>query len=93
MYGVRDQEHTCVNYLWYCSHLPQVAVTARDDVPFFGPSLPHPAVFMKGPDLRDFILTKLINAEHACYRAKRFAKLEVSHQEPDRRQNVMVCHL
>ena len=53
-------------------------MAARDDVPFFGPSLPTPAVFKKGPEFRQFILTKLINAEHACYRAQRFAKLEVS---------------
>ncbi|ELT98489.1 hypothetical protein CAPTEDRAFT_177664 [Capitella teleta] len=52
----------------------RVAVTARDDVPFFGPSLP--SFCLKGSELREFILTKLINAEHACYKAKRFAKLE-----------------
>lgn len=28
-------------------HTPQVSVTARDDVPFFGPPLPDPAVFRK----------------------------------------------
>ena len=55
----------------------QVSVTARDDVPFFGPTLPNPAILKKGPELRDFLLTKLINAEHACYKATRFAKLEV----------------
>merc|ERR550532_6735 len=54
----------------------KVSVTSRDDVPFFGPSLPNPAVFKKGPELRDFLLTKLINAEQACYKAQRFAKLE-----------------
>uniref|UniRef100_UPI00358DF4FD rap1 GTPase-activating protein 1 isoform X3 n=1 Tax=Myxine glutinosa TaxID=7769 RepID=UPI00358DF4FD len=54
----------------------KVAVTARYDVPEFGPALPRPAVFKKGPELREFLLTKLINAEHACYKAEKFAKLE-----------------
>lgn len=89
-------------------HPPQVSVTARDDVPFFGPPLPDPAVFRKvsacgcrwgvpgdthppthpsraaptpqGPEFQEFLLTKLINAEYACYRAEKFAKLEVRAQ-------------
>ncbi|NWR38606.1 RPGP1 protein, partial [Tachuris rubrigastra] len=48
--------------------LYKVSVTARDDVPFFGPPLPDPAVFRKGPEFQEFLLTKLINAEYACYR-------------------------
>lgn len=55
----------------------KVSVTARDDVPFFGPPLPNPAVFRKGPEFREFLLTKLINAENACYKAEKFAKLEL----------------
>lgn len=55
----------------------KVSVTARDDVPFFGPTLPNPAVFRKGPELKEFLLTKLINAENACYKAEKFAKLEL----------------
>lgn len=55
----------------------QVAVTAREDVPFFGPTLPSPPIFDKGPEFRDWLMTKLINAENACYKAERFAKLEV----------------
>ena len=54
-----------------------MSVAARNDVPFFGPTLPSPAVFKKGPELREFLLTKLINAENACYKAEKFAKLEV----------------
>ncbi|XP_013375059.1 PREDICTED: rap1 GTPase-activating protein 1 isoform X1 [Chinchilla lanigera] len=54
----------------------KVSVTARDDVPFFGPPLPDPAVFRKGPEFQEFLLTKLINAEYACYKAEKFAKLE-----------------
>lgn len=53
-------------------------MTARDDVPFFGPTLPNPAVFRHGPDFKQFLLTKLVNAENACYKAHKFAKLEVS---------------
>ncbi|XP_061530701.1 rap1 GTPase-activating protein 1 isoform X10 [Phycodurus eques] len=56
--------------------LYKVSVTARDDVPFFGPALPNPAVFKKGLDFHEFLFTKLINAEYACYKAEKFAKLE-----------------
>uniref|UniRef100_A0A665VK51 RAP1 GTPase activating protein n=1 Tax=Echeneis naucrates TaxID=173247 RepID=A0A665VK51_ECHNA len=56
--------------------LYKVSVTARDDVPFFGPALPNPAVFKKGPEFHDFLFMKLINAEYACYKAEKFAKLE-----------------
>lgn len=51
-------------------------MAARDDVPFFGPTLPSPAVFAKGPEFKEFLLTKLINAENACYKAEKFATLE-----------------
>ncbi|XP_053156399.1 rap1 GTPase-activating protein 1-like isoform X11 [Hemicordylus capensis] len=56
--------------------LYKVSVTARDDVPFFGPPLPNPAVFKKGAEFREFLLAKLINAEYSCYHAEKFAKLE-----------------
>ncbi|XP_056445096.1 rap1 GTPase-activating protein 1-like isoform X5 [Gadus chalcogrammus] len=56
--------------------LYKVSVTARDDVPFFGPALPEPAVFRKGPEFHEFLFTKLINAEYACCKAEKFAKLE-----------------
>ncbi|XP_076472711.1 uncharacterized protein LOC143302082 [Babylonia areolata] len=52
----------------------RVCVAARQDVPQFGPSLDI-SVFNKGPEFRDFVLTKLINAELACYKANQFAKL------------------
>ncbi|XP_058826301.1 rap1 GTPase-activating protein 1 isoform X2 [Topomyia yanbarensis] len=55
----------------------KISVTARDDVPFFGPTLPQPSVFKKGPELKEFLLTKLINAENACYKADKFAQLEL----------------
>ncbi|XP_075980733.1 rap GTPase activating protein 1 isoform X3 [Anticarsia gemmatalis] len=55
----------------------KVAVTARDDVPFFGPTLPQPSIFRKGREFKEFLLTKLINAENACYKAEKFAQLEL----------------
>ncbi|RXG73328.1 Rap1 GTPase-activating protein 1 [Armadillidium vulgare] len=39
----------------------RVSITARKDVPFFGPTLPLPSIFEKGEDFREFLLTKLIN--------------------------------
>ncbi|XP_065141953.1 rap1 GTPase-activating protein 1 isoform X11 [Paramisgurnus dabryanus] len=70
-YIVVQVENACSDNVLY-----KVSVTARDDVPFFGPSLPNPAIFKKGPELHEFLLTKLINAEYACYKAEKFAKLE-----------------
>ena len=54
-----------------------VSVTARGDVPYFGPSIPSPAVFVGGARLKEFILTKLINAQMACLKAEEFSKLEL----------------
>ncbi|XP_027964903.1 rap1 GTPase-activating protein 2 isoform X5 [Eumetopias jubatus] len=54
----------------------KVSVTAREDVPAFGPPLPSPPVFQKGPEFREFLLTKLTNAENACCKSDKFAKLE-----------------
>eukprot|EP00095_Tigriopus_kingsejongensis_P011541 maker-scaffold33_size549341-snap-gene-3.3 protein:Tk11541 transcript:maker-scaffold33_size549341-snap-gene-3.3-mRNA-1 annotation:"hypothetical protein TcasGA2_TC006305" len=54
----------------------KVSVTAKSDVPYFGPSLPSPAVFRKGPELKEFLLTKLINGQNACLKAEEFSKLE-----------------
>ncbi|XP_078535444.1 rap1 GTPase-activating protein 2 isoform X1 [Lissotriton helveticus] len=54
----------------------KVSVTAREDVPSFGPPLPNPAVFQHNPEFREFLLTKLINGENACCKSDKFAKLE-----------------
>ncbi|XP_063739175.1 rap1 GTPase-activating protein 1-like isoform X14 [Eleginops maclovinus] len=70
-YIVVQVVNPCSNNVLY-----KVSVTARDDVPFFGPALPNPAVFKKGPEFHEFLFTKLINAEYACYKAEKFAKLE-----------------
>lgn len=40
------------------------------------PYLSNP--FMQGPEFHELLFTKLINAEYACYKAEKFAKLEVS---------------
>lgn len=55
----------------------KVSVTARNDVPLFGPALPTPAVFLRGIEFKEFLLTKLVNAENAAYKAEKFSKLEV----------------
>ena len=54
----------------------RVTVTARADVPYFGPSLPSPPLFRRGPHFREWLVKKLINAETACYKAEKFSKLE-----------------
>ncbi|KAG7475414.1 rap1 GTPase-activating protein 2-like [Solea senegalensis] len=54
----------------------QVSVTAREDVPLFGPVIPEPPIFTDRSLLREFLLTKLINAEISCYKAESFSKLE-----------------
>ncbi|CAG2201006.1 RAP1GAP [Mytilus edulis] len=54
----------------------KVSVAARSDVPQFGPSIPNSAIFDKGPEFRDFLLTKIINAEKASYKSDQFSKLE-----------------
>ncbi|XP_028280242.1 rap1 GTPase-activating protein 2 [Parambassis ranga] len=55
----------------------QVSVTAREDVPPFGPVLPDPPIFTDRSQLREFLLTKLINAEISCYKAEQFSRLEL----------------
>ncbi|XP_030041816.1 rap1 GTPase-activating protein 2 isoform X2 [Microcaecilia unicolor] len=54
----------------------KVSVTAREDVPPFGPPLPNPPIFQKDQEFREFLLTKLINAENSCCKSDKFAKLE-----------------
>ncbi|KAA0703430.1 Rap1 GTPase-activating protein 2 [Triplophysa tibetana] len=54
-----------------------VSITGREDVPPFGPPLPSPPIFTEGSVLREFLLTKLINAEISCYKAEKFSRLEL----------------
>nr|XP_055052724.1 rap1 GTPase-activating protein 2a isoform X2 [Misgurnus anguillicaudatus] len=70
-YVLIQAENPCTDHTTY-----RVSVTAREDVPPFGPPLPNPPVFKKGPEFREFLLTKLINAENACCKSDKFAKLE-----------------
>ncbi|XP_056612292.1 rap1 GTPase-activating protein 2a isoform X1 [Triplophysa dalaica] len=70
-YVLVQAENPCTDHTTY-----KVSITAREDVPQFGPPLPNPPVFKKGPELREFLLTKLINAENACCKSDKFAKLE-----------------
>uniref|UniRef100_A0A3P8UM57 RAP1 GTPase activating protein 2a n=1 Tax=Cynoglossus semilaevis TaxID=244447 RepID=A0A3P8UM57_CYNSE len=64
-YVLVQVENPCTDHTTY-----KVSVTAREDVPPFGPLLPNPAVFKK------YRHVKLINAENACYKSDKFAKLE-----------------
>ena len=52
-----------------------VAVTAAGNVPPFGPPLPVKPVFELDDDFREFLLTKLINAEGASHRSSKFLAL------------------
>ncbi|XP_058258572.1 rap1 GTPase-activating protein 1 isoform X9 [Hemibagrus wyckioides] len=70
-YVVVQVENACTGNVLY-----KVSVTSRNDVPFFGPALPDPAIFRKSSEFHEFLLTKLINAEYSCYKAEKFAKLE-----------------
>eukprot|EP00794_Sanderia_malayensis_P015070 gene15070-16625_t len=53
----------------------KVSVTARDGVPSFGPTLPNPAVFKKGAEFREFLMTKILNAELAACKSEKFSQL------------------
>lgn len=56
----------------------KITIAAKADVPQFGPTFPGGSnIIRKGPELKEFLLTKLINAETACYRAEKFSKLEL----------------
>ncbi|KAF4517376.1 hypothetical protein B566_EDAN009804 [Ephemera danica] len=54
----------------------RVTVAAREGVPSFGPPLPPSSEFAAGPELREWLLTKLVNAEAAACKARKFASLE-----------------
>ena len=54
----------------------KVYVTAKQDVPEFAPRLPHEATFQWGEHFRNYLLTKLITAEKACYKSQTFNALQ-----------------
>ena len=72
-YIVVQVEHPNTDHTVY-----KVAVTAKESVPDFGPPLPDPAVFRKGSEFREWLLTKALNAEFKCHMAPSFKKLAVS---------------
>lgn len=72
-YIVVQVEHPNTDHTVY-----KVAVTAKNEVPNFGPPLPDPAIFQKGAEFRDWLLTKALNAEFNCHQASSFKKLAVS---------------
>ncbi|CAJ0961104.1 unnamed protein product, partial [Mesorhabditis belari] len=52
-----------------------VAVCRALDVPSFGPPIPRGATFNKCAYFHDWLLTKIINAENAVHRSKKFAAM------------------
>ncbi|CAD6196096.1 unnamed protein product [Caenorhabditis auriculariae] len=52
-----------------------VAVSRSKDVPPFGPPVPKGACFSKCAEFHDWLLTKIINAENAVHRSKKFATM------------------
>ncbi|NP_001360531.1 Rap-GAP domain-containing protein [Caenorhabditis elegans] len=52
-----------------------VAVSRSKDVPAFGPPVPKGACFSKCAEFHDWLLTKIINAENAVHRSKKFATM------------------
>lgn len=52
-----------------------IAVSRAKDVPAFGPPLKPGATYQKCADFHDFLLTKVINAENAVHRSKKFASM------------------
>ncbi|VIO98373.1 Rap/ran-GAP family protein [Brugia malayi] len=52
-----------------------IAVSRAKDVPAFGPAVPQGATFPKSAEFHDFFITKIINAENAVHRSKKFAAM------------------
>ena len=62
--------HPCTDHTQY-----QVAVSRSKEVPIFGPPIPAGATFSKSQAFVDFLLAKIINAEHAAHRSQKFATM------------------
>ncbi|CAF0799635.1 unnamed protein product [Brachionus calyciflorus] len=54
----------------------KISVTARKDVPNFGPPISNDSVFESDSNFKEWLLNKLINAEYSCYKAEKFKKLK-----------------
>ena len=53
----------------------RVAVSCEQTVPNFGPPLPPNPLFESGREFREFLLAKIVNAENAGFRTKKFSIL------------------
>uniref|UniRef100_A0A915LK30 Rap-GAP domain-containing protein n=1 Tax=Meloidogyne javanica TaxID=6303 RepID=A0A915LK30_MELJA len=53
----------------------RVAVARAKDVPAFGPPVSSSAVYQKSTHFHDFLITKIINAENAVHRSRKFASM------------------
>lgn len=54
----------------------RVCVTARKDVPNFGPPIGNDCIYENDEHFKEWLLNKLINAEYACYKADKFKRLK-----------------
>ncbi|KRY58654.1 Signal-induced proliferation-associated 1-like protein 2, partial [Trichinella britovi] len=52
-----------------------IAVTRFKDVPVFGPPVPANYLFPRSQEFREFLLTKIINAENAVHKSAKFAQM------------------
>ena len=57
------------------SSVCSVAVTRSQDVPSFGPPIPKGVTFPKSTVFRDFLLSKVINAENAAHKSDKFGAM------------------
>eukprot|EP00005_Dracoamoeba_jomungandri_P003763 CAMPEP_0174254862 /NCGR_PEP_ID=MMETSP0439-20130205/4207_1 /TAXON_ID=0 /ORGANISM="Stereomyxa ramosa, Strain Chinc5" /LENGTH=1465 /DNA_ID=CAMNT_0015336739 /DNA_START=50 /DNA_END=4447 /DNA_ORIENTATION=+ len=69
---VREEEAEDVNPESSDSFQYRIEVVQKESVPPFPPAIPYPPVFNSDNVFREFLLTKLINAENACYKAPVF---------------------
>lgn len=64
--------HSTVHLFSQFSFSCSVAVTRSKDMPSFGPPIPEDVTFPKSSVFREFLLTKLINAENAAHKSHKF---------------------
>jgi hypothetical protein len=59
----------------------KLAVAAKEGVPPFGPMLPHIPEFDVGSSFKEYLLTKMVNAERAALNAPSFIDLISKHRQ------------
>jgi len=59
----------------------KLAVAAKEGVPPFGPMLPHLPEFDVGNSFKEYLLTKMVNAERAALNAPSFVELISKHKQ------------